>query len=587
MFRGELDWIVMKCLEKDRNRRYETANGVAADVQRYLADEPVQARPPSAGYRLRKWARRHRAVLTAFGMTLAFALLALLAGGVAFVLNLREEQKNTLAEKGRVEEEKGRVERERDRVREEKKNVRRLLYDSTIPLAFREWQNAQIGTTQELLGGPNCPADLRGWEWHYLRGLCHKDLATYRADAGEVNGVAFSPNGRLLALTGENGTVQVWDVVESKRLRAFAAHKGIARGVAFSRDGKHLASVGEDGALKVWSTATWAESPALAGAREACPSVAFHPDGRLIAAAAGLGIVKVWDRENGAEIASLRHFVVVPAAGPRPIRVSRGVVVWGLAFSPDGKHLATVGGETVQLWDTTGWQNARTFSADGAEHLMCLAFAPGGQVLAAGGADNVIRLWSVSDGKLLRTLAGHTDSVRGLAFSRDGKHLASASDDRTAQVWDAASGRRIATHRGHLGPLHAVAFHPDGRLATVSRDGTARLWEPLSRPESRRLPGTRAAAFHPDGRHVMVNDSTLKLLDMATGREAAAFPGNKETVFRMAFRPDGRQLARIVQGGKMLKLWDLMPAEKAQFSKGTRSVSARMAGAWRQRAVTG
>src|SRR5262249_43561623 len=146
-----LDWIVMKALEKGRDRRYDTANGFARDVQRYLNDKPVQACPPSAWYRFRKFARRNRAVLaTASAIAVAFlAAVGSLVGGFAGVL--WEWQ---------------RAEGEYHKAIELAEAKERTAYARAVALAYAEWRAGNAGTAERILN--DCRPGLRGWEWHYL-----------------------------------------------------------------------------------------------------------------------------------------------------------------------------------------------------------------------------------------------------------------------------------------------------------------------------------------------------------------------------------------------------------------------------------
>ena len=215
LVRGELDWIVMKCLEKDRNRRYETANGLAADVQRYLDDEPVQACPPSAWYRFRKFARRNQAALVT-AAAVALAVVVAVAGLATSTLLIAREQRATAK---RCRPRPGprttwqTVERER-----------RDAYFHRIALAHRELSADNLGRALELLD--ECPEDLREWEWHYLMRLCRVEPVVLR-DKTEVNSLAFSPDGERLASAGGDGTVKVWNSRTGEVIRTLAnAHAG-------------------------------------------------------------------------------------------------------------------------------------------------------------------------------------------------------------------------------------------------------------------------------------------------------------------------------------------------------------------------
>src|SRR5438067_133024 len=188
LVRGELDWIVMKCLEKDRNRRYETASSIAADVQRYLHDEPVQACPPSAGYRLRKFARRNRGPVAA-GLALATLLvLGTVGTSIGLAWALRAERTALLAADAQAQA-KGDLKQILD-------NERVDAYYRRIALAYSELSVNNLGGALKLLG--ECPEELREWEWRYLMRLCRVEPVVIRDQTG-VYSIAFSPDGERLA----------------------------------------------------------------------------------------------------------------------------------------------------------------------------------------------------------------------------------------------------------------------------------------------------------------------------------------------------------------------------------------------------
>jgi serine/threonine protein kinase len=206
---GELDWIVMKALEKDRNRRYETANAFAADLQRYLADEPVQACPPSAWYRFRKFTRRNRAAL----VTATAAALVVVAGVAGLATSnflIAREQRET--EKALHDANAAREDLKRTNDRE-----RVDAYFRRTALAHAALSVNNLGGALRLLG--ECPEDLRGWEWRYLMRLCRVDPVIIRGKKA-VHGVAFGSDGERLASADGDGAVQVWNSKTGELIRS-------------------------------------------------------------------------------------------------------------------------------------------------------------------------------------------------------------------------------------------------------------------------------------------------------------------------------------------------------------------------------
>src|SRR5262249_24491220 len=238
LLRGELDWIVMKALEKDRNRRYESASALAADVQRYLYEEPVQACPPSALYRFRKFARRNmRALATAalLGVMLLVAVGAVVASAL-WAADHRWQVEAAAKEK-----------------------LERNLYYTHIALAERNQVAGNVAWAEELLD--QCPSHLRGWEWHYLKRRRYADPPPLLPHApahlparerhspkrrpygpppplrhhGPLYRTAFSPNGRQIAAGSQDGTVLVWDAQTGNTLHTLPQGKGMpVRRLAYS-----------------------------------------------------------------------------------------------------------------------------------------------------------------------------------------------------------------------------------------------------------------------------------------------------------------------------------------------------------------
>ncbi len=578
LIRGELDWIVMRALEKDRSRRYESASAFAADVQRYLEDEPVLACPPSAGYRFRKFARRNRAVLATVAAVAVAGLLAVgsLVGAVRVLADSNAQ----------ITEDKRQADDANQELKRSIEREARTSYYQSIQLADRELAAGNAGRAEELLDA--CPVVLRGWEWYYLKRRYHQEPVTFRGHHDWIGAVALSPDGKLAAsgsaISLLIGDLQVWDPATGKVVRTLLGHIGPIAGVTFSADGKSLISGSWDRTVRVWDVATWQTRHVLRGHTGYVNCVAGSPDSRLIASGSGDRTVKLWDAATGQEVRALRghtggvcsiafspdgrHLAstssdetvrvwdVATGAEVHTLRGHAGAVL-GVAYSQDGTHLASAGFDgKVQVWNAATGANVRTLRAD-IFFAMSVAFNRDGTRLAVGSWDKTVKLWDLETGQEALTLRGHTDMVIGVAFSQDGRLLAAASLDGTVTVWDAtpwngAGGERV-TLRGHDDTPFVLAFSPDGRrLASAGYDGTVKLWDPASGAEVLSLPAEAgpvySLGFSRDGRQLAAAGirGVVKVWDATTGKELASFRGSLGSVTLSA---DGRRLAWNLEGG--------------------------------------
>jgi WD40 repeat protein len=542
LFRGELDWIVMKALEKDRNRRYESASTFAADVQRYLRDEPVLACPPSAWYRCRKFARRHKAVLV---VATAMAVAVMMAvGSLISALTVLADSNAQI--KAALARETG-----------AKDDLLRALYCQHIALAERELSARKVGRAEEWLD--RCPEDLRGWEWHYLKRRRYGSPPPLH-HPGAVWAVAFSPDDRHLAAGTVDGTVYIWELrtdgawsgehPPARQLRKLEGHQKRVRRLAYSPDGRYLVTADEEGSMIVWEATTGQKvhtlrghpgAPGATGIR-GVQSVAFSPDSQRLASGGGDHQVRLWDLTTGQEIRALTGHVA-------PVQ--------GVVFSADGRCITSASWDgTVKVWDASTGEETRSFRAP-IRFVLSMALSPDGRRLALGSNEGTVKVVDLATGAEALNLPGHTNAVHGLAFSPDGRRLVSAgAGDWTMKVWDATTGDEALTLYGHSGTFTSVAFSSDGhRLASGGLDQTVRLWDgtPLSDAETSRqfltLRGhthqVYRVAFSPDGRRLASasQDETVRLWDAATGKETAVFREHDALVVDVAFSPDGQWLA--------------------------------------------
>jgi WD40 repeat protein len=277
----------------------------------------------------------------------------------------------------------------------------------------------------------------------------------------------------------------------------------------------------------------------------------------------------------------------LPAQAPTELKGHTGLV-YSVAFSPDGKTLATGAFDnTIKLWEWPAGKEVKTLMGHTAP-VYCVAFAPDG-TLASSGADKTIKLWNLADGKA-KDLAGHTDTVDSIAWSPDGKMLASASADKTVRLWDVAMGKEAKNLGAHATSVYSVSFSKDGKmLASASSDGVIKIWDVPGQKEAKTLPAYAAktdkdpeklghknaalgAVFTPDGKQLLSVgfDRVLHVWDVEKGAEVKEIPAKLEKdpdddQYAVAFSPDGSKIATIGYASN-LYLWEL-DKEKPTFKK--------------------
>jgi WD40 repeat protein len=562
-FRGDVETIVGKALAKDKTRRYGSAGELAADLRRHLHNEPIAARPPSALYHLRKFARRHKALVA--GVLGVFA--ALLVGTVVSVLFAWRAAENAAV------------------AQEEKREATYQAYRARLAAAVAALSNHDVADAARQLDA--APKALRGWEWRHLSSRLDdsSDVVRFRpADAALLlwgpeglrvgtftrTGLRFrDESGRefpetpfprfanwvsIRAAPGTEWVFADWENSRLVRLRGetgrvvctIKPREGLVGRLAVSPDrtrlavGLHIES--RPYRIGIFDTSSGEERANWAGGLDQVHALAFSPDGRRLAAGGDDHVIHIWDAVTG-----------------KPLTQCRGHTskVLSIAFRQDGSQLVTAGHDgTVRQWDArTGRQVEPPYDRHTAE-VFAAAYSPDGQRVASAGADRTVRLWRAKGRQDQAVLRGHTGTVKDLAFSRDGRRLVSASydtpgsqGDGTVRFWEAAPEATLPVLAGHTEYVYPVAYSPDGRwIASGSWDNTVRLWDAATGEPCAVLahPGiVRTLAFSPDGSWLVAggDNFSLRIWDVATAHVRKDIPAPTRSVWNVAVSPDGARIA--------------------------------------------
>ena len=574
LVRGELDWIVMKALEKDRSRRYESASGFATDLQHYLNDEPVQACPPSAVYRFRKLARRYRAVLGAASLA-----AALLVGAVAIlsIINAQVRRESTAKQRALQQKDVALQEKEialndRDQAlvvaREKESLAQSRFYAAQMNLAQRAWDGGEQARTADLLHAlqpQESEPDLRGFEWYYLYRLSHPNLIrTWQAHNKIVTGIAWSPDGSMFATCSWDNQLRLWDGRASEHLGDLTGNGGVEGWrVAFSPDGKFLALAGAHSReLVVWDVTTRQERWRRLAHQvdNGVVALAISPDSQSIATSGEApsnpngSIIKLWNANDGKLLATLSDHQGTPG---------------GLAFSPDGKTLASANAiwaknGSIILWDlklpaVTKQREVKDIGASG------FIFSEDGQTLFAGNYQGVQMIDATTGvlGPLLRVqpdaapFASQKTGRKVTAVSQvpGKKQVVAASENRTLRLWDFET-TQSSVLGAELAAVTSLAINPQGdRIACGDNSGwvTLRvLAEPEDPPLFSGLPYIRSIAFTPDGRSLILAGSSLRILDAATMQVRDTGPDEV-----LAISPTNMLAALTDPAGQHCTIWSI------------------------------
>ena len=488
-FRGDIETIVAKALEKERERRYVSAAEMAADIQRYLNDEPIVARPASRGYQIRKFAKRQKALV--MGVTAVFIVLfaGIIAATTLFVYYRNAEQE-ALMDRDRADNSK--LAETQALAREtELRHVAEALgvqadaqklvaqtalgdlqvsqYFNNIALAEREGAVSNVRNSDRFLEGT--ALSLRNWEWNHLFRRNHmEDAVLFRARAAILTMDLYT-DGKRLRTIGTDNTVKDWDL-ETRTETSTATFGGTVSDVVLAANGRILHSnVAVQTSNSSFTTASQFLDLLTGKYVISLPSsplggpVAFNPNGSLLVAAfitrstEFRTILRLWDIRTGVELPSLGEFAA---------RITQ------LKFSPDSSSLSVVANASVWIMNvSTGQQLAAFGHSQGT--ITATAFSRDGTIFVAGILNEGLHAWRISDSAEIWTIL--TGNFGAVALSPNSHYIATAAADQTIHILDSNRGVEVARLIGHSGAINDLSFTSNGdRLISVGDDKLVHIW---------------------------------------------------------------------------------------------------------------
>jgi serine/threonine protein kinase/WD40 repeat protein len=513
--RGDLDWIVMKALEKDRTRRYETANGLAEDIRRHLEDEPVMAGAPTFAYRWTKFFRRHRKPLIAAALvTGGFYLMGMMAAYQAVRATNAEQQAN-LARDAEIrvsaffQEERDKAIIAEEEAKRNEKEARQLLYAADMRDASRAMDEEDFGQAKRLMQRQSSYKIFQGWEWRHLwlktHGTKHKSIL--KDHKIHTHSFSISSDGRLFAAgtasLGNWKALSVWDLNSEKLLpdtpevrsgRVRTAFSPIENLLAYNSQESPEATTSR---VHLWNADT-SESVFSFLIDGTCEGLTFTSDGQTLMVANEVpknqSKIILWDLKTEQEISS------IPAPG---FRVHLGL--WESFATDHLGHYAVYGagretcivnlqtGDTVKTLPTGGGITAVSISPDGSLAVIASGYSYD--------ADYGPVLWDLASGERLGVLSGHTRGVSEIVFWPDGNRLATSSMDQTVRIWDISKPRKPKMNqvlRGHQSGVSQLILAPDQKTLISGSAGEAIAWNTESKsalPEELNIEEIRNAGW--------------------------------------------------------------------------------------------
>lgn len=403
-------------------------------------------------------------------------------------------------------------------------------------------------------------------------GKVHRDLEAF---ADVASSVTFSSDSQLIAAGSFEKIVKIWKVESGELVAELAGHGNWVFGIAFSPDNKTLASASYDKTVKLWDVAEAKELATLAGHTAGVRAVSFTRDGKYLISGGSDRTAIVWDLTTRKEVATLKGHTAA---------------VRDIACSPDGGTVATASEDaTIKLWKTVDWTERAVAKGTDGVMFWCVAFSPRGRTLAGGAFDGTVKLFDPSDGKERTTLRGPTDAVTAVVFAPDTHEIIAGSIDKSFRRWQAQKSAPTTTNDGETKapelkaaeavtalnavtlkvehPVSSMAFDKPGKLLAVGTGayrvaGTLQLWDAIKHERKWQSSefkfGIPAVAFSPNGQQMAFGnfaDNFLRIYNVADGERLKELRGHRSKVHGVAYAPGGKQFA-TASLDRDVKLWD-------------------------------